>query len=1081
MITSTKMALLLSAVSALLGVQAGGQFLNPLPAQALGTLSRPRSPNDMLGPTSLTPNIIEGREFFSPQSAAVDTSATPPILYVADRGNNRVLAFRDPGSRQTLQDADLVIGQRDKSSSLSNTPGNSAPSYPSGLSSPTSVAVDRQGNLFVLDFDNNRILRYSKPFEQQGLITADLVIGQPNLTSRNPNQSTVANALPSAGTLRFQTAIAGNEYAALAFDPDGNLWVTDNGNHRILRYRAAEVSGSGNVNGANRLINADYVLGQKLFTTATANRGLANVTTAAQLQDNLLNKELIRFGSALAFDAGGNLYFSDDLGRVLYWTRGFTPDALGRAATRILGIYQPKAGEPVLEVNDFGLTTRVSGTTYVYGPKGLLVIDERLYVSDTLNNRIVKFPPPREWASESQTQISPRISGVIGQSDLFSGKANRGGVDTNAESLNGPSGLAFVPNGDGGGDLYVVDSSNYRVVIMPFDRASGTAAPARAVLGQIGFEYRGANFIEGREFAGGSLSYTTGTTTSTLPIGPHAVIDYSSTPPRLYIADTGNNRILGYADARRVTTGARADIVIGQVDFYRNLINSPNNDSGRPSDTGLLLPSSVAVDRDGHLYVADTGNGRVLRFPRPFDQPEGVRRPDLVIGQADFNSRNFDVSDRTLARPVSIAFTGNESLVVADAAHHRVLVFARGNFANGMAASRVLGQMDFVSGSPGESESRFAYPTQISIDADDNLYVADFGNNRVQIYYRVSSFDDGNGVDASNSLRLQTGTVVGVTASKARAQFWVVDGGTRTAFGRVLRVADRDTFFLTGTANVDFSMQSNAPRAVILDERENMIVLDGANRATFHYPQLTVVNWANGFPRVAPSMIGLLRVPGVDLRGSGSESTTAPLPFELDGLELTVDGTKAPLMKVTSEDARFIVPKSTPGAGAAEFVFRRIESGEIISHSYVNMTAVSPAALMENPGITQGSAMAYNPDGSRNTDVNLAASNGEITVLMTGHGFFDGLPDDGTTWEMDVPTAGSLRAFLRLTNTTVAEAQVVSSTLDPERPGVWRLKVKLPQVALNGAYGFTVLYKNVASDNLPGTTMQVRPLVYVAK
>ena len=43
--------------------------------------------------TAIAPNLVEGREFNNPQAIAIDSSATPPILYVADFGNNRVLAY----------------------------------------------------------------------------------------------------------------------------------------------------------------------------------------------------------------------------------------------------------------------------------------------------------------------------------------------------------------------------------------------------------------------------------------------------------------------------------------------------------------------------------------------------------------------------------------------------------------------------------------------------------------------------------------------------------------------------------------------------------------------------------------------------------------------------------------------------------------------------------------------------------------------------------------------------------------------------------------------------------------------------
>jgi hypothetical protein len=48
--------------------------------------------------TSAAPNLAEGRELYGPNSIALDNSASPPILYVADTFNNRVLAFQNPDS-----------------------------------------------------------------------------------------------------------------------------------------------------------------------------------------------------------------------------------------------------------------------------------------------------------------------------------------------------------------------------------------------------------------------------------------------------------------------------------------------------------------------------------------------------------------------------------------------------------------------------------------------------------------------------------------------------------------------------------------------------------------------------------------------------------------------------------------------------------------------------------------------------------------------------------------------------------------------------------------------------------------------
>ena len=63
--------------------------------------------------TQIAPNLVEGREFNNPQAVALDLSVTPPILYVADFGNNRVLAWKSASGFTKGDYADLAIGQRD--------------------------------------------------------------------------------------------------------------------------------------------------------------------------------------------------------------------------------------------------------------------------------------------------------------------------------------------------------------------------------------------------------------------------------------------------------------------------------------------------------------------------------------------------------------------------------------------------------------------------------------------------------------------------------------------------------------------------------------------------------------------------------------------------------------------------------------------------------------------------------------------------------------------------------------------------------------------------------------------------------
>ena len=68
---------------------------------------------------------MEGREFNGPQGVALDMNVNPPILYVADTGNNRVLGFRNANTFSNGQKADIVIGQVDFQSTFTQGPRGS--------------------------------------------------------------------------------------------------------------------------------------------------------------------------------------------------------------------------------------------------------------------------------------------------------------------------------------------------------------------------------------------------------------------------------------------------------------------------------------------------------------------------------------------------------------------------------------------------------------------------------------------------------------------------------------------------------------------------------------------------------------------------------------------------------------------------------------------------------------------------------------------------------------------------------------------------------------------------------------------
>ncbi|MCL4841024.1 MAG: hypothetical protein KJZ79_04265 [Bryobacteraceae bacterium] len=1055
----TKYLLSIAVILAGLGGGAGAQVIpNPIPERVMGRM--PGTPFVLPEAKSTGPNLVEGRELWEPQGVALDTSLDPPAVYVADTRNHRVLAWRDAQTFWNGAFADRVLGQKDLYSTNALAP---TAAMPGGLTTPVSVAVDAQGRVFVLDAGNNRIVGFRSAFAEEAAGKVEVIIGQSARLGRCANQDVAANntcvtaansaSAPTATKLRLSASYLGGTLgSSLTMDGEGNLWVADAGNHRVLRYGAEAVSGESNITAGGSIspvISANLVVGQPDFTTATPNLGRLN-TPANQLPDRV-KKELVRFPAALTVDEGGNLYVADDLGRVLYYP---APVHDGQVAQRILGMVVVQPGDPAPNpVNELAFGTRLVNNIYSGGPRGLFSISGHLFVVDTYNSRIVYFDKPENWSGEA-TLFSPRMQGVWGQDDLYSGLPNIHPFrEPTARTFNNPSSAVFANN-----EVWVADSVNNRVLAFPNLLEAGPAAEARGVLGQEGFEFRAANFIQGREFATGSLRITAGTQVTDLPIAPHVAIDYSSDPPRMYVADPGNNRVLGFRDARAVKPGDFADVVIGQVDFYRRLTNSPFNDPAQPTEFGLQLPSAVAVDPEGNLWVSDMGNGRVLRFPRPFDDPENRwQQADLVIGQPSTDTRpNADPEQSRLLRPISMAFTGQGQLLVADVIHSRVLRFDP-PFFNGMDASVVIGQQDFTSAATGNGASQLALPYSIALDSDDRLYVADAGNSRVMIFDRVSG-QVNNGPVAPlqiGSLRIGTSNVqiqpVALAVDQVTGRIWLVDARNN----RVRRLANFFSLFsqIQITEEVSFApLLPVSPYQIALAAGGNLLLTGLDSSITRHVPgifsesasgQLLFgsTNWASGFFSVTPGGIATMRVPGVEFSDSLIEHTGAQAPLEMNDLEVLVNGRPAPMLRMNNNEIRFILPWETPTEAVAEFRVRRISTDETVAYQFQTVDPTSPAFITVGNysiGTTPARQIrAKNQNGTDNTSTSPASVGSEVTLYLTGYGILENPPADGVAEERNLPIDGTLIVG-------GPEPQVLSSTLDPAEPGVWRLRIRLP-------------------------------------
>jgi DNA-binding beta-propeller fold protein YncE len=246
---------------------------------------------------------------------------------------------------------------------------------------PFGLALDAAGGkLYVVDKDNNRVLRYAYPFST--LDAAEIVFGQPD----------------------FHTGVAGGGQTGLNVPMGvavlgGDLWIVDGGNSRVLCFKnAADIASNQPV--------PDIVLGQPSLDSVSAG------TTQSKMSHP----------RTMCFDGSGNAWVVDaSNNRVLKFV-GIAGISSGADASIVLG--QP----------DF--TTASSGLTAekMYLPAGIVAGPTALFVADLGNRRILRFDNPGTLATGDPA------SGVLGQTDFVSNLSHRGG-SPDASTMASPFGL----------------------------------------------------------------------------------------------------------------------------------------------------------------------------------------------------------------------------------------------------------------------------------------------------------------------------------------------------------------------------------------------------------------------------------------------------------------------------------------------------------------------------------------------------------------------------------------------------------------------------------------------------------------
>ncbi len=777
---------------------------------------------------------------------------------------------------------------------------------------------------------------------------------------------------------------------------------------------------------------ARAVIGQDTFTeNVPGTSGQVNGTQIDGIANNLSGK---KFGGVGGLALAGNTLFATDSNRI-----GLFPnnnrvlvyrniDQQIVAADASITVYLRRCpvcggeanvvmGQSAFDGSDFSTTQ--SGMRL---PTGVASDGIHVAVADTLNNRVLL------WNSV------PTVNGsdadvVLGQTGFTT---NRPGIGNTA--LRGPQGVWIQD-----GRLFVADTGNNRVLIWnTLPTQNGQAASV--VLGQPDFDTAPpANLID--------LTLPGSATTMLNPVG------VSSDGVRLIVSDLGYNRILIFKSIPTQNQTA-ADIVLGQIDFTKTFSNQTQDlceSTGTDTDGNPTYPSRCAATMnfprsaisDGtRLFVADTGNDRVLIFNQIASLVNGARA-DVILGQRDEFATivtSLDIQNTSASyvtpTPTSLAWDG-KNLYVADPTDYRILIFSPGN--------QSVGIDDVVNSA---SRAIFANGTVLiagSIQADDSVTVTIAGT---EYKYTVLAEDSTETV-AIGLKDLINGANDG--AGDPNVLAYTEPG--RATIGLTARSL--------GVAGQGITLTTAVSTSALIAATVSTAVLSGIGDATLMAPG---------------SLITIKAAPGATLADT---TVKAPdnadvLPWDLGGVEVYVDGYRAPLFMVSPTEISSQIPYEMSGATSVNlFVRFAHEDGTVTVTNAIGLQLRGGA-----PGIfgcDPAGLPACNPGGS------------ELRVLSAVHAsdYATGtISVDGTAQENDTGTITIGDVPIVITTTkddtlaTIRDRFIEAINADPQMPVTAiaanqftriRLRAKVPGPEGNG----TPLFTQVTSTNTTGVALSL--------
>jgi trimeric autotransporter adhesin len=731
-------------------------------------------------------------ELNGPNSVAIDSSGN---IYIADYTNNRI-------RKVTISTSFISTVAGTGTASYS---GDGAAATSAALNTPSGVAVDSSGNIYIADRTNDRVRK--------------VTISTGYISTVAGNGSSCGSPTGGCGDGSAATSANLTSPNSVALDSSGNIYIADSGDNRI---REVTIS-SGNISTVAGNGTPGYT-------------GDGAAATSAEINGP----------NGAALDSSGNIYISDTQNRrirVVNPGNGHISTLAGNGTQGATGNGGPAISA---ELDD---------------PKQITVDGlGNVYLADSTAEQIRQVPlntslPATALGGSSavqnfflQTTAAETLTSFTAQQSQGSKQEYSIGTITGCTvngSTSNPSGtictlpITFTPAYPGPRNV-------------PLTAVTGT--------GNVGFGLTGtgagplAVLIPGiiSTVAGNGIAGTTGN-------GGAATSAELNDPGKVAVDSAGNVYIANYnnQDIQKVTaSNGNISIVAG------NGTSGFLGDGGAATGAEFKHPSGLGIDSAGNIYVADKNNCRI----RKVTVATGVIATVAGNGTCAYTNDGGLASSAEIHNPSSnIAFDSKGNWYFGDNSSYRLReVNASTGIINTVAGN---GTQGYTGDGSAATSAEINNPSGVALDSSGNIYFSDFGAEvvrKVAVATGIISTVAGTGTagysgDGGPAINAQINNPGSLNVDLA-ANIYIADSNNRVrvvnaASGTISTLVGNGTGGYTGDGGPATSAELNSPADMALDSAGNMYIADSSNnvirkvnvsQSQLTYPTSTAVGTMDG-------------------------------------------------------------------------------------------------------------------------------------------------------------------------------------------------------------------------------------------